>query len=458
MNAAARRLAPLVLTLPLAAQWTPPKTEDLQHLLDDWVAHRGSSGIVVGLLDHGTPRFLAAGRSAGPDSPAPDADTEFEIGSISKVFTTTLLAEMVGRGEVALDDPVQKLLPKDVRVPARGDRQITLLDLATASSGLPRLPEMKPKNASDPYADFGAAELYAWLGKYELERDPGAKYEYSNLGMGLLGHALALRLGKGYEACVRERVLAPLGLADTAIELSAAQRARLAAPHDQDLEPSSNWTFDALAGAGAWRSTARDMLKWLAACMSPPQGKLGDAMRSTFAVRRPTTMKGMSIGLGWHVAVHGEQHTVWHNGGTGGYHSFCGFDPASGANVVVLSNSAKDIDDLGRHVLDPSFQPKLPAATKPKPKAEVAVPAAVLARYAGTYEFAPGFAIEITADGDKLFAQATGQQKVRVFASSPTRFFFRVVDAELDFATDAEGKATAVTLLQDGTEQVGKRR
>src|SRR5262249_39710443 len=156
----------------------------------------GSSGVVLGLLDHGTERFLAAGRCAGPDSPAPGADTEFEIGSISKVFTTTLLAEMVGRGGVALDGPGQKLLPKGVRAPARGDKQITLFALATASSGLPRLPDLKPAHPNDPYADFRPADLYAWLGKHELRRDPGAKYEYSNLGMGLLGHALALRLGK----------------------------------------------------------------------------------------------------------------------------------------------------------------------------------------------------------------------------------------------------------------------
>ena len=447
------RLAPWLLALPLCAQWQAPPTAELQALLDQWVARQGSSGLVLGVLERGAPRFVAAGHRAAADSPAPDADTVFEIGSISKVFTTSLLAEMVGRDEVALADPVQQLLPAGTRVPARGGKAITLLDLATASSGLPRLPDLQPKNPHDPYADFGPPQLYAWLGAHELRRDPGAQYEYSNLGMGLLGHALALKLGLGYEQAVQQRVLLPLGLRDTSIALTDDQRKRLAAPHDADLEPSDIWTFDALAGAGAWRSTPRDMVKWLAACLQPPPGRLGDALRLTFVPRQATTMPGMSIGLGWHMFVGGEHAIVWHNGETGGYHSFCGFDAATGANVVVLSNSSRSIDDLGRHLLDPKFELR----PLPEPRATVAVPAAVLARYAGRYVFTPEFAIEVTAAGDRLFVQATGQPRVRAHAASPTRFFLKVVAAELEFALDEQGRATALTLFQDGREQRGKR-
>ena len=156
----------------------------------------------------------------------------FEIGSITKVFTAAILADMVARGQVRLDDPVAQLLPATVKVPSRNGRRITLLDLATQSSGLPRLPtNFAPKDSANPYADYGDQQLYDFLSGYELPRDPGATYEYSNLGMGLLGHALARKAGMSYEQLVSRRVLAPLGMKETAITLSPALRPRLVPGH-----------------------------------------------------------------------------------------------------------------------------------------------------------------------------------------------------------------------------------
>ncbi len=342
--------------VPLASQWAAPPGDGVARILDERIARGGAVGLVVGVVEGGEPRVAAAGRRAGPGSPAVDGRTVFEIGSLSKLFTTTLLAEMVARGEVALDDPIRKFLPDSVRVPSRGGREITLLDLATATSGLPRLPgNLRPADLADPYAGYEAGDLYAFLSGYTLPRDPGEAYEYSNLGMGLLGHLLALRAGKPYEELVAERIFVPLGMHDTRIEPTPSMRERLAAGHDADLAPVGGWRVAVLAGAGGWRSTANDMLRFLAAQLAPPPGPLGRALVTAREPRRPTGRPGLGIGLGWHVLERNGRSIARHNGQTGGYHAFLGLDAASGANVVVLANSATDIDDIGLHLLDPSI-------------------------------------------------------------------------------------------------------
>src|SRR3989442_9269459 len=184
---------------------------------------KDGEGMVIGLLDKGRGVIAVGGVNV---------DNVFEIGSITKTFTASLLADMVARGEVKLDDPVANYLPRAVRMPVRV-RPITLLDLATQSSGLPRLPDnFAPRDSSNPYADYSVQQLYEFLSRYQLPRDPGASYEYSNLGVGLLGHALALRAGMSYEQLVTRRILSPLGMRETAITLTPAMRARLAPGHD----------------------------------------------------------------------------------------------------------------------------------------------------------------------------------------------------------------------------------
>ena len=210
-----------------------------------------SVGIVVGMIGPNGRKVVSYGAAEKGDARALNGDTVFEIGSVTKVFTSLLLADMVQRGEVALTDPVAKYLPPGVKVPQRNGRQITLEDLATHTSGLPRLPSnLKPKDAANPYADYTVAQMYEFLASYELPRDIGTKYEYSNLGGGLLGHALALRAGQDYESLVRSRITAPLGMKDTSIALSPAMKARLAAGYDGQLNRAANWDLPTLAGAG----------------------------------------------------------------------------------------------------------------------------------------------------------------------------------------------------------------
>ena len=164
----------------------------------------------------------------------------------------------------------------------------------------------------------------------------------------------------------------------------------------------------------------------------------------------------MDIGLGWHVMKRPTRSIIWHNGGTGGYRSFAGFDPASRRGVVVLTNSAIGSDDIGFHLLDAT----LPLAPAPKPVAErkeVTVSAETLERYVGQYELGPNFIFTVTREEDRLFGQATGQQRLRLWAESDTDFFLKEVDAQIKFMKDAQGAVTALTLFQGGRTMVAQR-
>jgi CubicO group peptidase (beta-lactamase class C family) len=239
-------------------------------------------------------------------------------------------------------------------VPSRNGKQIRLVDLATHSSGLPRMPNnFAPADPANPYADYSPDRLYAFLRGHTLTRDIGERAEYSNLGVGLLGHALSLRAGKSYEALVTERVLQPLGMNATRVVLRPEDRARLAPGHSASGQPVANWDLDALAGAGALRSSVDDMLKFLAANITPPDNALGRAIRTAQAPRT-TFNETTKVGLLWLTQTTRFGRTVvWHNGGTAGYRTFIGFDPERRTGVVVLSNRSNSVDRLGLHLLDP---------------------------------------------------------------------------------------------------------
>jgi CubicO group peptidase (beta-lactamase class C family) len=325
----------------------------IQNILSDRVALGRNPGIVVGLLDANGPRIVSSG-SSGKDGVPLDGSTVFEIGSITKVFTAAILEDMVEGGEVAFDDPVAGLLPDRVRVPAETDREITLLDLATHVSGLPRMPSnFLPADLENPYADYTVDQLYDFVSAYELERPIGSQWEYSNLGMGLLGNALCIKAGKAYEQLVRERVLDPLEMDDTGIHLAPPLDAPSAQGHGLNGDPVGNWDIPTLSAAGALRSTMSDMLLFAAANLSAEGPPISLILQRTQVVRRQGVSGGLSMALGWLVSQRfPDRPIVWHNGGTGGFHSFIGLDRTRQNAVVILTNGTQSIDDIGFHLLD----------------------------------------------------------------------------------------------------------
>ena len=433
-----------------------PSDAEILAIIKQRVDEKRSAGIVVGVLEpNGHTRVVAYG-DPGPGQPVLDGNTVFEIGSVSKVFTATVLAELVQEGKLSLDDPVQKFLPATVHVPSRNGKAITLGNLSEQNSGLPRMPDnFHPADASNPYADYSVQQLYDFLSRYQLPRDPGATFEYSNLGVGLLGHALSLASKKPYEELERERVWAPLGMTNTAITFTPWMKAHLALGHDEAGRVVANWDLPTLAGAGAIRSTTNDMLKFVDANLHPERGPVERAMAFAHQERAPAG--AMMIGLNW-LIVHADADTIlWHNGGTGGYRTFVGLEPSRKTGVVVMTNTGgTGADDIGMHILNPAL-PLAPKPTPPKQRTAIDVSADILARYVGTYELAPQFALEITLKDGALYARPTAQPTFRLWAESETDFFLKEVDAQLTFVRDANGVATAVVLHQNGQNITGKK-
>jgi serine-type D-Ala-D-Ala carboxypeptidase/endopeptidase len=410
-----------------------------------------SIGIVAVVSDGAGSRLVAYG--ATPDNRKLDGDTVFEIGSITKVLTALILADMVERGEVAMTDPVAKYLPASVMVPEFQGKPITLLDLATYTSGLPNMPDnFVPKDQLDhwaalpnPFADYTVEKLYAFLSGYELKYPPGTHYEYANLGFGLLGHALARRAGKMYEALLMERICDPLGLRSTRITLTESMGSRLAQGHNGRLEPTPLWDFAALDGTGAVRSTANDLTVFLEACLERRQTPLQPASRRLLETRRPAEC-GLEAGLGWFISHDHSNEIAWKNGETGGFATFIGFSSPARQGAIVLSNvirtPARNVDHLGMRLIK-GFPPL-------KQRRQITLSPEVLAAYAGTFAGSPAVGITVRfavrVRGSQLFVQATGEDELEAFPETETEFFGRDVDFQITFVKDADGKVNSLVV------------
>ncbi|WP_342359378.1 serine hydrolase [Terrarubrum flagellatum] len=397
--------------------------------------------LVFGVVDGDKSEIIAFGRL--DDGAAPDGDTVFEIGSITKTFTAAMLAQAALSDRIKLDTPVSQLLP-DFKIPSRGGKEITLGELATQHSGLPRLPtNLLGRDPSNPYADYDAAKLKTFLSGYQLPRDPGAAYEYSNLGFGLLGYALAQLDRATYDAFINEQIFKPLEMSMSSVALTPTMRARLARGHDNQGRPTKNWDFDALAGAGAIRSTTNDMLRYLRSNMGA--SPLASAMK--FAQEPRAALAGAGrIGLAWMTTDKG---IVWHNGMTGGYASFIGFTSDRRRGIVIFSDTAADLDDLGFATLDE--RAPLAAAFK-----AISLPGASLDDYAGLYRLADNFLLNVFQMKDGLHARATGQSALPIFPSAPNEFFARVAGISISFTRDSGGAVNGLVLHQNGDHTAPK--
>ena len=345
------------------AAMAPVKAEDLQAVLDkdlakalkdgDLAASTGG-GITIGVVVHGVRRVFSYGTAK--------ADSVFEIGSMSKTFTGLMLAQMVEQGKVRFDEPVRELLPAGTVTKPAG-AEITLLDLATQHSGLPRMPDnFHPADERNPYADYRASNLYAFMKEHGVAKPAATSFLYSNVGFGLLGEALAERAGTTYPELLKAQVTGPLGLHETMIALTPALQARFIPGHDGDHKPAHAWDLDALAGAGAIRSTGADMLAYLEANLHPEAVKpvAGFAAGKTLSAAlvqdhevRADVAPGTRIALSWFYLE--DSGNYWHNGGTGGYASYGFFNPKGDYAAVVLTNTGPGehgsfADKVGEHI------------------------------------------------------------------------------------------------------------
>lgn len=427
----------VAVAVPVAAREAlPPR---IAQAINARIAAGEYPAVVIAVVNGRESHVYGFGQLA--DGRAPDGDTLFEIGSLTKTFTALLLAEQVESGHLRLDAPVSTLLP-GVRMPSRNGKAITLQDLATQHSGLPRLPTNLVPSGSDPYAQYDGARLEAFLAGYRLQQDPGSAYAYSNLGFGLLGYALAARAHTGFGQLLEQRIFVPLAMRSSTAEPDDNPNNRLAKGHDESGKPAAAWHFDALAGAGAINSSGNDMLRYLEANMGRLPSPLGAAIALTHTPRADTPQPGERIGLAWMVRSAGDRAMIWHNGMTGGYASFMGFTADRQHGVVVMTNIAQSVDDLGMAVLLPEAQLR-PARTT------IAVAAKDLDAYVGSYRLAPGFVLNVFREGDQLYGQATGQGAFPLFASATDEFFAKAVELRVSFQRE-DGKIAGLVLHQNG--------
>ncbi len=324
-------------------------------------------GLLVGVRQDTKSSFFAFGQVADDPAVKPSETSVFEMGSITKTFTSLLLALALEEGLVALDDPIQKHLPEGVKAPVTGETPITFLHLATHRSGLPRLPPNLRPFGADPYADYDRKALWAALGVTKLQAEPGTKFDYSNFGTGLLGELLSVRFGVSFRELVAERIAKPLELGSTYQPLADAPvDLRFLPGHAQAMGFGAlvrvpAWHFQSLAGAGALRTSAPDLLKYLALQWGTgPEGLVRAAALQL--VDRGVPDQKWEAGLGW-LRAEGRDPArppvFWHNGGTGGFRTFSGFVREEKLAVCVLSNAVRDeVDQIGFELIKNLRRPR----------------------------------------------------------------------------------------------------
>ncbi len=469
-------LAVALVTTPASAQSNPeprpatvaasaslPTDEEIRAILADRVdvLHK-HVGMVVGIITPQGRRIISYGKLNQEDPRPLNGDTVFEIGSVTKIFTALLLADAVQRGDVSLNDPLAKFMPPGVKVPERNGKKITLVDLATQTSGLPFMPPDFPLFDPAGYPKYTEQQIFQFLSTYELPQDIGSKWTYSNLGFGLLGKALARRAGMDYDALVRARISGPLGMKSTSVIVTPDMQARLAAGHDAKLNPAPVWNVPSISGEGELRSSANDVLTFLGAFIGYSNSPLAPAMTAMLETRRPGP--NFQQALGWWVLPLGPNDggIVTHGGVTFGHTCTAAYDPKTRIGVVVLSNSAESDGGLAWHLLRPTFPVETSASIKAiKERKEIAVDPKVFDSYVGNYQHqppAPGEPYTIERQGDMLVITFGSEPEGhRLYAESDKKFFLKGIDLTLTFQTDSSGRATGVAVNFGRTESLAPR-
>jgi serine-type D-Ala-D-Ala carboxypeptidase/endopeptidase len=428
----------------------PLSDEQIRAILAERIdRNRESVGMVVGVISRQGRRIVSHGAFGLTDKRLPSGDTIFGIASVSKAFTGLLLADAIRRKEVKLTDTAALHLPKDVRLPERSGRKITLLDLVTHTSGLPHdlPPELRAVALARP-AREARVVMYDYLAGWTLPADIGSTWSYSNLEYSLIGIALEQRTGLSYDMLLRTRILDPLRMDDTAISLSPAQWERRAHPHTQELQPAPEWSKP--WSISVLQSTANDLLTFLGAAIGLTKSPLAPAFSDMLAVRRPAPMIRAEQAIGWYVHPFNGRPIVGHSGSGGGFGATALYDPAAQIGVVLLSNAESLWEDVARHILRPS----LPLAAK---KTGIAIADAVLDAHTGRYLDATGAAWTVAREPAGLVLRHPQGYRVPLMPDSETRFSVQGFPTlAIDFHRDA-GKTTSLTWTFNGAATEAKR-
>ncbi|WP_339736115.1 serine hydrolase [uncultured Gimesia sp.] len=439
-----------------------------QNLTDQWVEkaagplvkNRVVDGLSIGYIEGKHLGIVHLG-SANRDGKKANDSTLYEIGSISKVFTGLMLADAVVRGEIDLNAAADVDNRAGIWLPSRDNRSIKWIDLSTHRSGLPRLPSnLVLTDLKNPYRNYNSKKAAAFLNQYELPRQPGASQEYSNLGASVLGYLVAQQAGRSYQQLLQERIAKPLQMTDCSVSLSKDQRQRFATPHDKFGSPTPPWMFSNLPGAGGIRATMQDMLRFAQAQLTPPTGKIGEAIELAWKQQSDADASGPAMGLGWMIAEDGQ--TRWHNGQTAGSYSVLFINRKLNCAVVVLCNTAviNEIDQLAMLLVMKAAGQDVkpgPDKTSDHKSDDLVIDAKQRRRLVGRYQLAPNFIFTVRDRDGHLMVGITNQPTQEVFPDSPTRWSYRGIPATLEFKLRKTGPATSLILHQNGVKQTAIR-
>lgn len=332
-----------------------PMKSGIDKLVDSaarlYIQKSNTAGLVIGVLKAGKIYTYGYGQTQLPNGKLPDANTVFEIGSITKTLTGEILAYYVNQGKISLTDPITKYLPDSIATNPELQK-IKIVNLSNHTSGLSGLPDnffTKNTDQLNPYKNYTKDLFFASLRNCKLKSVPGETYVYSNQAVGLLGIILERISGKTYEVLVKEIIANPLKMNSTFQHLTPKFAERFVTVYNLSGKETKAWDFDAIAAAGCIRSSLNDLLLYAKSNIKRDHTKLGKAINLSQML---TFSKDPEVGLGWHSFDLKGNQFFWHNGGTGGSRSYLIVSPAKKIAIVVLSNSEASVDAVAADILD----------------------------------------------------------------------------------------------------------
>ena len=453
-------LLQIILSLPLmcfvstASLAALPSNIETEKILRKQLIESGQAvGVAVALVDISGIRLVSVG-NASKNIPLSEENL-FEIASLTKTFTGILLALAQEKGEIKLEEPVEKFLPNGLTLRDKNNEAIRLVDLATHRSGLPRLASnLQPLDVKNPYADFTEQDLLDFVKNFKATRVRNSQYEYSNIGFGILGYILThVAKASSYAELVQERILKPLQMESTTADPQRFLN-RIAKPHDSSGKPTPLWDMpQAHAGAGALRATPGDMGRYIQAIAGITQTPLSNAILQATLPREQGPNPINPIGLAFIQVPFHERKFIYHEGSTMGTSSSMLIDSSTKEGIFIVANTSTRLFEVALELMDQRFKmisKKFPEITK--------LTSETLARYVGTYKLTEEMSIVIRMGTEgNLIAKATGQSEFELFPESEIRFFAKVVPLVITFGDIAEGKANSFLLEQGGVKHVVKR-
>jgi CubicO group peptidase (beta-lactamase class C family) len=438
-------LCALVLLL-VASPCLAQDAARMEEVVQTYVRDKSFMGTV--LVARGTDVILSKGYGSAnlewaiPNTPA----TKFRLGSITKQFTAASILLLEERGKLKLDDPIKKYMPE---APAAWDA-ITIFNLLTHSSGIANFTSLPDYN-SLKVRDSPVAKTIVIVRDKPLEFVPGERMSYSNSGYLLLGHVIEVVTGASYEKFVTENIFTPLGMKDSGYDSNTAVIPRRAVGYVPSAAGPVNAGFIHMSiphAAGALYSTIEDLLRW-------EEGLFGGKLLSASSLEKMTTPFKSDYAFGVVVRTANGRKVVQHGGGIDGFNTFLAYYPDNQLTVAVLANINNETPgQLAGNLAELAHGGVVKLTSERK---QVALPVATLAKYAGSYEVAPGVNMIMKLDGDHLTTQLPGQQAFPVFAESETKFFLKVVDAQVEFFMGASGAVTHAVMYQNGRERKVRR-